>query len=327
MKCLRPTYLGEFKCDGQTCSSRCCKNWRVVIDHDTYKKFLALDDHNIIDKISVDNNAFTVKLKDNGDCPFLDNDLLCSIQKKYGEAHLSSICQAYPRVTYRLNDLLEQSLTLTCPVAARSILLSTAPISFEYVEIDPPRFIFDWSSRIASVDQPVEIQMQCIKLLQDRSLTVDRRLKNLCLLLNPQAVDHEITFDIESHAEIMLNIFEQTYSVEMSADKKFNIKNFFVELRAEILSGLSRGTVFENYLVNEFFMRCYPFARDRDRWSSCKTFIVGFKAMQFALVLNAIAKGGRLSVDETLNMINVLNERLDHNRGGMAAGRAKSRRL
>ncbi|MBQ9478165.1 MAG: flagellin lysine-N-methylase [Selenomonadaceae bacterium] len=326
MKCLRPNYLRDFQCDGQQCSSRCCRNWRVVIDGDTHKKFLALDDHNIIDHIVDDQNGLTVKLKPNGDCPFLDRDLLCSIQKSYGEDHLAAICQAYPRVTYQLNDMLEQSLTLTCPVAARLILLSTEPITFETVEIDRPRFTFDWSNRVNDIDEPVELQLNCIRLLQDRALDIDKRLLNLCRLFNEPAVEPK-PFDVDKHVDIMINIFEQTYSIEMSDAKRLGLKKIYIELRAEILEQLRRGSVLENYLVNEFFMRCYPFSLDHDHWLGCKIFVVGFKAMEFALVLNVISTGGRISVDELLNMIDAINERLDHHRGGMTAINQSARNL
>ena len=328
MKCLRPTYLREFQCDGQKCSSRCCRNWRVVIDDDTHKKFLELDDQSILSKLDfiADENIFTVKLKDNGDCPFLDGDLLCSIQKSYGEEFLSAICQAYPRVTYQLNDTLEQSLTLTCPVAVKMILLSDEPITFETVELRPPRFMFDWSNKIVGVDDPIGLQLQSIKILQDRSSTIDQRLMNLCLLLNQNAVDQKNVFDVERHADIMINIFEQMYSIEMGADKKSRLKNLYLDFRAEVRALLMSNNIFENYLVNEFFMRCYPFTVD-DAWLSCRIFVTGFKALEFALVLTVISKGARFTVKDILTTVNAVNEKLDHNRGGMTAVKDSARKL
>ena len=329
MKCLRPTYINKFKCDGQKCSSRCCRNWRVVIDDDTHKKFLELDDQSILSKLDfiADENIFTVKLKDNGDCPFLDADLLCSIQKTYGEGCLSAICQAYPRVTYQLNDTLEQSLTLTCPVAALEILLSDEPITFETVDVERPRFFFDWTKKITDVDDPIGLQLQSIKILQERSLTIDRRLKNLCLLLNKNAVDQKNIFDAERHTDIMLDIFGQMYSMNMSADKKAHLKEIYLDLRAVVRELFMSDTIIENYLVNEFFMRCYPFDANRDTWSSCKIFIVGFKTLEFALVLTAISKGAGLIVGDIVNLIEVFNEKLDHNRGGMLAVKNSARSL
>ena len=41
--------------------------------------------------------------------------------------------------------------------------------------------------------------------------------------------------------------------------------------------------------------------------------------MEFAIILTAISKNGLVSVDEFLMMIDAVNEKLDHNRGGMKA--------
>ena len=120
MKCIRPGYINNFQCDGKTCGSRCCKGWRVVVDNDTYKKYKSISDEaerqEIISKIEKsDDEKFIVKMKDNLDCSFLDEDYLCKIQKRHGESYLTAICHSYPRVNYRLNDIVEQSLTLTGP--------------------------------------------------------------------------------------------------------------------------------------------------------------------------------------------------------------------
>ena len=328
MKCIRPTYLRQFQCNGKICSSRCCKNWRVVIDRDTHRKFLELEERDqIVDKLEFldDENIFVVKLKDDGSCPFLDDDLLCRIQKRQGEEFLSSICRAYPRITYQLHDRLEQSLTLTCPIAARLILLSTEPIEFETIELDKPRFCFDWTKNIPALDSAIEIQMRAIKLLQDRSLPIDRRLMNLCLMLGENQ-SPAASFDVEKHSELMIEIFMQMYSAPMNGDKQRQLKHIYIRSRAEILSTLP-SFVLENYLVNEFFMRCYPFAFNGDFWLNCRIFVVSFKAMEFALVLSAISKYGRLSPEELLGMIDAINERLDHNRGGMTAVRDAARKL
>ena len=93
----------------------------------------------------------------------------------------------------------------------------------------------------------------------------------------------------------------KTYDAEMNSQKREQLKRIFIASRAEILERLQLDTLFENCLVNEFFMRCYPFAFRETRAMNCRIFVVGFKAVQFAL------------------MMTVINERLDHHRGGMSA--------
>ena len=329
MKCLRPTYVKNFKCDGSKCLSRCCRNWRVVIDRDTYKKLSALSDPRVLDRIKFvdDENIFIVELAPNGDCPFLRDDLLCSIQKNFGADFLSTVCHDYPRVTYQIDEnFIEQSLTLTCPVAARAILLSDDPIAFETVELDRPRFTFDWRDRIDDVDAAIHLQRRAIDILQDRSAPIDCRLENLCRLIFDQSVDQKNSFDVERHADIMIDIFDRMYDADMSVEKKDRIKNIYLSLRAEVRSTLP-DVLLENYLVNEFFMRCYPFSRDGNRQLACRMFVVGFKALEFALTLTAISKNNHLTVDDLLTAIDAINERLDHNRGGMRAVTDSARSL
>ncbi len=63
-------------------------------------------------------------------CPFLAEGL-CSIQKKLGETYLSKMCSTYPRVMSLVDDVLHRSLHMSCPEAARVVLLNPNPMEFE----------------------------------------------------------------------------------------------------------------------------------------------------------------------------------------------------
>ena len=43
VKCIQPSYIKNFKCDGRLCGCRCCRDWRIVIDEDAYKKFMEIE--------------------------------------------------------------------------------------------------------------------------------------------------------------------------------------------------------------------------------------------------------------------------------------------
>jgi len=64
-------------------------------------------------------------------CPFLTSDKLCSIHAKLGCHYLSDICDTYPRITHIFNGVFEKSLSLSCPEAARLVLLNPEPMGFE----------------------------------------------------------------------------------------------------------------------------------------------------------------------------------------------------
>ena len=325
---IRPKYFSQFKCDGKSCSSRCCKGWRVAVDERTHSKYLAIEDEaarqEIISQLELsDDSRYFFKMKDNQQCPFLDEDSLCKIQKRHGEDYLTAICHSYPRVTYKLGEVLEQSLTLTCPIAARLILLPKTSMEFEEVDIEAPRGVFDRTSRInIPVEEAVQLQATAVSILQDRQLDFDERLMRLSLLLRDES-DNKVKpkFDLDRHAEIMIDIFDEMYDAGLTEEKKVNLKRVYLAHSRTILQRLQESYhhSFENYLVNEFFMRCYPFAFEGGLQRNCKIFTTAWKAVEFALVLTAISKNGYIGVEEFLTMIDAVSEKLDHNRDGMKA--------
>ena len=78
---------------------------------------------------------------------------------------------------YRIGDLLEQSLSLACPVAAERILRSRESMAFEQVEltVGEPIVVRRPPSSAALAILP-EMQYACISLLQDRRFPIDGRL-------------------------------------------------------------------------------------------------------------------------------------------------------
>ncbi len=185
--CLQPVYVDQFQCDGSQCNSKCCKHWVIEIDGNTYQRYCGIKSRDerkrITSRIKWKNvrgrKRFVVELKNDGSCPFLGIDGFCSIQKKYGERFLSAICATYPRIVHNLADITERGMTLSCPVAAKLILLQKEPIEFEQVELMKTRPIQSetWDMKAFPLgDFLIDLQYTCISLLQARKLTLDQRL-------------------------------------------------------------------------------------------------------------------------------------------------------
>jgi lysine-N-methylase len=66
------------------------------------------------------------RIKFNADnrCPFLSQDNLCIIHRQHGPEFLSKTCSRYPRALARFEGKIEKALYLSCPEAARLVLLS-----------------------------------------------------------------------------------------------------------------------------------------------------------------------------------------------------------
>lgn len=319
MMVIRPTYVGEFKCDGKACNSRCCRDWRILVDEETQEKYLRLpvaDRQNFFDNLDDSAQAFT--LQPSGACPFLDENFLCKLQIKHGEDYLPSICQSFPRVTFKLSaGLFFQAMTLTCPVAAMLILLRGEPITFETVAELKARIMFDFTERIPNAEEFLSRQRAAIAILQRRELSINERLKNLCELFGEKS---SAKFDEANHALALAELFGQMYDAKLTDDKRARLAETYLTNRNNVLNNL-RGnfaTVLENYLVNEFVMRCYPCAFAGDERFNIRVFVTTYRAIEFATVLTTISRS-RMTLEDFMEVLCALNDKLDHGKGGMTA--------
>lgn len=330
MKCIQPNYIKNFQCDGKKCGARCCRDWRIVVDEDAYDKFSEFETETreeifqhtewVADETEgVD--ILVLKLREDGVCSLLGEDCLCKLQKNHGEEFLTAICQSFPRVTYKLDEeFFEQSMTLTCPLAAQLILLQDAPITFEEIENVTTRAIIGFKQKISRpVEEFLEIQMQAVKILQDKNFSINQRLKNLFEMFYKNNLPNA-KFNLDRHAQILAEIFIETYGANLTHQKKKDLRKSYLVNRENILRQTYEkfGNVLENYLVNEFFMRCYPCTYSGGEFHNVKIFITAYRILEFSIVLTAIAKKN-LSVEELIQIIYSVNDTLDHSQGGMDA--------
>ena len=320
-KIFIPTYVKDFKCDGKACSSRCCRDWRILLDEETREKFLRLpaaDRKKILRHVDESTQAF--KMQRSGACPFLNENFLCKLQLEHGEEFLPAICQSFPRVTYKIGEeIFLQAMTLTCPVAALLIIVREEPIDFEVVDELKARQVFDFTARISSAEKFLERQQGAIKILQRRDLPINLRLKNLCEFFG-EKISVPVDFDEENHAAALAEIFSKTYDANMTIDKKNQLAEVYREHRKNILPQLRENfsVVLENYLVNEFFMRCYPAAFTGGEALNCRVFVTTYRALEFAAVLTILSRH-QMGLEDFFELLCALNDKLDHSRGGMEA--------
>lgn len=190
---LRPQYAKVFRCIGAECEDTCCHGWNVLIDKTTYEKYRSnpglrslTDKHLVlITRNPTDSEYARIQLTpSSNNCPLLTADRLCSIQKEYGEDYLSVTCSTYPRVTRRIDGLMEKALVLSCPEAARLVLLNPnlmqADKSVTGDRSPYYRFFLVGASAAETNGSPLqylwEIRSLCLLLLQDRAYPLWQRL-------------------------------------------------------------------------------------------------------------------------------------------------------
>lgn len=143
-KMLRSQDVADFRCIGPECDDICCQGWDVAIDKTTYETYQAMPDEPLKTLLSesIVLNALTngdadyalIPLTESRSCPLLTTKRLCRIQQAKGAAYLSTTCAVYPRSRNIVDGVLESSLFLSCPEAARLVLLNPDPIRFELVD-------------------------------------------------------------------------------------------------------------------------------------------------------------------------------------------------
>ena len=189
---FQPEYVGKFKCDGARCYNNCCtRHWNVIIDAKTYEKYSRLKPADKAReltahiKYSRDGEFYFI---DGRPCPFLTEGKLCGIQLTYGEKFLAAICKTYPRQIYNFKNFFEQSMTLSCSLAAEMILFAHEPMKFELL-----RVLKDDDAEVACAEfqipekflpHVIDIQAAMISILQERRLSIDGRLIVLSFFLD-----------------------------------------------------------------------------------------------------------------------------------------------
>jgi lysine-N-methylase len=111
-------------------------------------------------------------------CPLLGEDKLCRIQAEQGTDFLSVTCATYPRIRHVIDGLEEKALSLSCPEAARVVLLSPDLLAAR----SGPRYQFVWiDASVASEAVPLigyfwPIREFVLGLLTNRNYMVWQRL-------------------------------------------------------------------------------------------------------------------------------------------------------
>jgi len=131
------TYADQFRCIGSACEDTCCQGWSVPVDQATWEKYQQLPAselrsliHASVLRTPVPANSdkspvfATIRMNAENLCPMLQPGRLCGIQAELGEQMLSHTCKTYPRIVHSIGGMRETALTLSCPEAARLVLLT-----------------------------------------------------------------------------------------------------------------------------------------------------------------------------------------------------------
>jgi lysine-N-methylase len=131
-------YMRRFACLGGACEDTCCHAWQIPVDRRHYQILKSAMAGSRAEREEFranvardsagpaptpDGQHARIRLGGDGACPFLTPVKLCSLQARYGERALPSVCATYPRDIARTGARWEIWGSLSCPEVARQCLL------------------------------------------------------------------------------------------------------------------------------------------------------------------------------------------------------------
>lgn len=307
---LQPTFFKDFKCDGTICEDNCCVGkWNIFVDKEHYQKLKAIKDIEFKKRIAKHikrnrkDNSNNGKLfgkiihdEDTNSCPFLSENKLCELQNKFGWDYLCIVCKSYPRHPNLINGELERTLTLSCPIAAKIILMEQEGFGFENVEENVTNIIgigsiynlngFSYMKKAEKYFWDIRtFSIQIIKSrdyeIWERLLIIGLFLENIIKLEEEDQVDdvpkvienfaHKITsgifkgaFDnlptiIDLKIKLIQEIIDERIYTSISCDR-------YTECCEETLKGLNFSTDLEkvkNVYINSYEKYYKPYIADK----------------------------------------------------------------
>ena len=290
---LIPVFYKKFHCLAQNCKDSCCVNWNITFNKKDYLKLRRLDvspelqeklkncvrrernqSHSALDygKFDLDSN--------NGRCPFLDKDGLCSIQRACGENALPNVCRTYPRNITYTSVAKEFTLSPSCEGVLQQ--LWDLPEGIEFVE-DPLTTAEYRSVSIPAGENLVlffePIRASCIDILQNRELTLSQRMLYLGIMLDQLRREEWSTFDPDIWTKRVSSLVNPDKVLELTEEnsrKLFLLQNLNVlkniavseknwpieiykalETKLEIMQTKSNSEVTSKLLSTEFSVSAY----------------------------------------------------------------------
>jgi lysine-N-methylase len=257
----RPTYAAAFQCIGASCEDTCCGDWDIPVDRSTYRRYQQFPFEKLGSLVSQfvlinapnqpDGLHAQIYRRASGSCPFFGSDRLCGIQKEYGPQLLPATCSIYPRSMSLVAGELEGSLSLSCPEAARNVLL--AP---HFMQIEGDLFSGDFrtdnifhlaSDRSGFARKPEEhflaVRRLLIDIVRDRSRPMWHRLLlmgSLCKRMDDSSIEERgevLPVILRDYREIIENHVFQTELENMPSRPRLKLEVVFELSDARVRDG------------------------------------------------------------------------------------------
>ncbi|WP_395300080.1 flagellin lysine-N-methylase [Enterobacter sp. ECC-175] len=213
-KTTTPIFVSKFQCVGSECLISCCRGWTISIDKKTHQKYVfsahpeiaAIAKDNLILQRKGKSNYSRIRLDEKGNCPFIDENMLCMVHRDLGEAALSPTCATYPRLSSRYQDETRKNMTLSCPEVVRRVLFD--PEAMLLQEQDELLAVYKTNliGQRQSVPQANQvIHLMAWNLIQSPSKGIEENLMALAQLI---LMLQHVSFDLHGQYEQVEQFYE-----------------------------------------------------------------------------------------------------------------------
>ena len=178
-----PDYYPNFRCIAGKCKHSCCIGWDICTDDRTAAFYLTKED--LKPHICREEDGWHIRLCQDGRCPFLNADNLCSVILKYGEQAISQICTDHPRFQNVFENHTEAGLGLCCEAVCDLILNKTEPVCFASPDL----------SALSDREHAFyTLRTELMNMAQDRTQPIEVRMQNIldrCHIALPERTDEQ----------------------------------------------------------------------------------------------------------------------------------------
>jgi len=359
---IAPEYFDTFRCIGGACEDSCCIGWDIDIDKLTFRQYYRVKDISMLNKfkkhVYLNEDCYDtevdygrLKVDDRKWCPFLDDDKYCNIYKNLDESYLSNVCSSFPRVINKVNGDFEVSLFLSCPEAARLVLLNDEKITYRPSSVKLGKHILtnilDTTDKMfenSVVENFIHIRADILTLLQDRTKTICERLYLLGEYIeeleeNPNAnLSFESQVDMSGNMGLQLSFFQSLIdelSEENVDSESFNeltrrvkdslLNDEFHTLKDKVVNykktksahaaifSTTLDLVFENELVNFTYQNLFPLSEIYSIFDQYMMLIIRHAFMRFYLLGN-YEWSHESTMEDTVMIISKFTKTIDHHR-------------
>ena len=183
MLITKPNRDADFRCLASSCPDTCCAGWEIVVDDRSADRFRAMEgelgERMRAALITVDGEAQLRRHAD-GRCVLLNENNLCDLYAACGEGALCRTCRLHPRFVADYGARREVMPGLSCPAWIETYLLDEEKVTFVTEETDDPISYTDIDA--ALFFKLHRARAAALELVQDRSLTINDRLRRLLAL-------------------------------------------------------------------------------------------------------------------------------------------------